>query len=385
MHIKNKMVASLTMSFECLSLPFDQVDFKDPIFDSIKFDYPGFESWVSYALKTSSSRTAFIVQGPSSYSGVALLKFGEGPDGPSPKGLKISTFKVVREAEAQGIADILLSRILQKAMELDVEVLFITLLPNHEDLVRYLELRGFRRSAQDLRGGERIYVAEMANPERFYSALNRLAYDLLADEYSVRAEAPGPTQESPEYLAGLLLSRIHNPIHRLLELGPGSGSVLSSLGNAADDVVAVEISPRMARLAHRHAPDALIIIADALDVDFPEHSFDGVYAGAFLHLFPMAEAEKMVQRIVRWTKPGGVVFVNTSVSTRSGESIEIKEDYVPRVARFRSKWTEEEFRQLLEHNGLRILDRVTTDEYDRNKFWVAFLCTPNDIGAGVAT
>jgi len=367
------------MALECLNLPFDQIDFTDQIFDSIKFDYPGFESWVCNALKTSSSRTAFIVKGTNTYSGVALLKFGEGPDGPSPTGLKISTFKVLREAEAQGIADILLSRILQMAVELKVEVLFITLLPNHEDLVRYLELRGFRRSAQCLSGGERIYVADMANPDRFYSALNRLAYDLLADEYLIRAESPGPAQESPEYLAGLLLSRLHNPIHSLLELGPGSGSVLSALSRVTDNVVAIEISPRMASLAHRYAPGALIIIADALDVDFPERSFDGVYASAFLHLFPTAEAEKMVQRIACWTKPGGVVFLNTSVSSHSGESIELKEDYLSRVARFRSRWTEEEFRQVLERNGLRILDRVTTDEYDRNKFWVAFLCTPKDL------
>lgn len=377
------MVASLTMSLECLSIPFDQVDFNDPIFDSIKLDYPGFDSWVRHALRTSGARTAFIVKGSRSYSGVTLLKFGEGPDGPSPKGLKISTFKVVRESEGHGVADILLSQILQKAVELEVEILFITILPNHEDLVRYLELRGFRRNAKDLGREERIYVAEMANPERFYSALNRLAYDLLADEYRVRAEAPSPAQESPEYLAGLLLSQLHDPI-RLLELGPGSGSVLSALGKAANDTVAVEISPRMASLAHRNAPDALIIIADALNVDFPKHSFDGVYAGAFLHLFPMPEAEKMVQRIARWTKPGGVVFINTSISNQSGESIEVKEDYVLRVARFRSKWTEVEFRQMLEHNGLSILERVTTDEYDRNKFWVGFLCKPRDFVLGAA-
>lgn len=370
------------MSLECLCIPFEQVDFNDPIFDSIKLDYPSFDSWVCHALRTSGSRTAFIVKGLRSYSGVTLLKFGEGPDGPSPKSLKISTFKVVHEYEGQGVADILLSQILQKAVELEVEILFITILPNHEDLVRYLELRGFRRNAKDLGKEERIYVAEMANPERFYSALNRLAYDLLADEYRVRAEAPSPAQESPEYLAGLLLSQLHDPILRLLELGPGSGSVLSALGKAANDTVAVEISPRMASLAHRNAPDALIIIADALDVDFPDHSFDGIYASAFLHLFPMPEAEKMVQRIARWTKPGGVVFVNTSISNQSGESIEVKVDYVLRVARFRSKWTEGEFRQMLEHNGLRILERVTTDEYDRNKFWVGFLCKPRHFVPG---
>ena len=69
--------------------------------------------------------------------------------------------------------------------------------------------------------------------------------------------------------------------------------------------------------------------------------------------------------------------MNTSVSDHPGESIEIKVDYFHKVARFRARWTEDQFRQLINDNNLRIVDRVTTDERERDKYWVSFLCTPN--------
>jgi SAM-dependent methyltransferase len=368
---------SMPGNLKCEMIAFDRIDFSDPIFDSIRSDYRTHEQWCKHAMQTSQCRCAFAIRGgDKKYAGIVILKAGEGPDGPSPAGLKISTFKVASEAQAHGIADLLLSEVFARAIELQADLVFTTVLPGHEDVARYLELRGFRRGAHDLDRGERIYVADIAHPERIYSSLNRLAYDLLADEYLSRSELPGPNQESPEYLAGSLAKWLHGP-HRLLELGPGSGSVLAELGKIANETVAVEVSPRMAEVARAHAPDALIVVGDILSLDFVDRSFDGIYAGAFLHLFPQTEAEQLVQRIARWVKQNGVVFINTSVSSQCGEAIELKADYIHRVARFRSRWTEEQFRRLIESNGLKIIDRITTDERERNKFWVAFICTPS--------
>jgi SAM-dependent methyltransferase/ribosomal protein S18 acetylase RimI-like enzyme len=375
--LDNAEPQTLRDPIQCETIEFSHVDFRDPIFDSIRVDYPDFEAWHSDISKASSSRSAFLVRWlDGSYAAIAIVKPGEGPEGPSQRGLKISTFKVSRQAEARGVADVLLSRVFERAIQLGAESVFISVPPNHNDLVRYLELRGFRRAPTDLNRGEGLYVAEIAHPGRFYSSINRLAYDLLADEYRHRSLAPGPSQESPAYLASLLTSCLPKPIRRVLELGPGSGAVLSALGMVAEQTVAVDISPKMAAVAQSRAPRALIIIADVLKVDFPEHSFDGVYAGAFLHLFPRAHAARLVRRIARWTKPGGAAFVNTSISDRFSESIEVKPDYTRRVARFRSRWTEAQFRRLLESNGLRIDDRITTNEREREKSWVGFLCRP---------
>jgi SAM-dependent methyltransferase len=368
---------TMTEPSECQLVPFGQIDFSDPIFESLRLDYAEFDLWCSKCSHSANVRSAIVVRAsPTRYAGIAILKAGEGPTGPSRTGLKISTFKVAPEAEAQGVADTILTKVFQRALELRLDVIFTTVLPRHEDLARYLELRGFRRDAQDSERGERTYVADITHPERFYSALNRLAFDILAEEYRSRSDFPGPSQESPEYLAGLLTTRLRRPIRRVLELGPGSGSVLSALGKVVAETVAVEISPRMAAVARERAPNALIVIADVLDLDFGPSSFDGVYAGAFLHLFPRQDAARLTQRIAYWTRPGGAVYINTSVSDRCNESIEIKDDYLGRVLRFRARWTEEQFRALLEHNGLSVTDRVTTDERERHKSWVGFVCSP---------
>lgn len=367
----------MTAHLQCEPVSFDQVDFSDPIFDSLRLDYPEFDVWRTNCVKTSDSRYAITARSSAErYAGIAILKWGEGPTGLSHTGLKISTFKVSPEAEAQGIADTLLSRIFQTALDRHAHVIFTTVLPNHEDLCRYLELRGFRRDARDTERGERTYIADLTHPERIYSALNRLAFDLLAEEYECRSDSPGPSQESPEYLAGLLTSRLRKPIRRVLELGPGSGSVLAALGTVAEETVAVEISPKMAAVARKRAMNALVIVADVLDLEFGPGSFDGIYAGAFLHLFPKEEASRLARRIAYWTKPGGSVYINTSIADRCNESIEIKDDYMHRVARFRARWTEEQFRNILIENGLHITDRITTDERERNKSWVGFTCSP---------
>jgi len=368
----------MTDGLHCEVVPFDQIDFSDPIFDSVRHDYPDHDEWYCRANETKDSRCALVVRASlSAYAGIAILKYGESPDGPSQTGLKISTFKVAPQAQAQGIADILLSHVFERAIEQQIDVVFTTVLPNHEDVSRYLELRGFRRVAFETRRGERIYVADISHPERIYSDLNRLAYDLLADEYRNRSYSPGPTQESPEYLAGLLAKHLLPSSRRVLELGPGSGEVLNALGKVAVDTVSVEISPRMAMIARQRAPNALILIGDILNLDFPPGSFDGVYAGAFLHLFPQSEAARLVRQIARWTRSDGAVFVNTSIADEFSESLELKADYLHRVARFRSRWTEDQFQRLVKSNGLSIIERVTTDERERGKFWVAYLCKPS--------
>ena len=235
---------------QCEEVSFHEIDFSDRLFESLRLDYPGFDVWRANAIGTAELRCAYIVRTPQgAYAAIAIIKIGEGPNGPSPAGLKISTFKVDRESQARGLADLLLSRVFEKAIRIQADVIFTTLLPGHEDMARYLELRGFRRAARELERGERIYVAELTNPDRIYSQLNRLAFDLLAEEYRARAESPGPSQEGPEYLAGLLASRLPSPIRRVLELGPGSGTVLSALGKISADTVAVEISPNMAAVA----------------------------------------------------------------------------------------------------------------------------------------
>lgn len=207
-----------------------------------------------------------------------------------------------------------------------------------------------------------------------YRTVNRIAYDQLANEYVVRGQTPGKHQEHADYLASLLIDYIAVDDPNILELGSGAGDVLECLTAKSSNVTAVEISEAMAAMAFKKAPDANIIVADVLDIEFDDESYDGIYAGAFIHLFPKGVAEKLMDRLYRWLCPDGVLFLNTTIGEIDSESWETKSDYHLKTVRFRHNWTEIDFRALIERAGFSIVKRAVTDEKERGKYWVAYTC-----------
>lgn len=361
----------------CETVGYGLIDFNDPIFDAIRESNSHLSATGEIRSGPSPPGVTFVVRWPNgSYAGIASIEVVRDREPRSKPDLIVTTFRVENLRSSSELADILLSKALENAVEHEAERILISASPRDSDLIKYLEFRGFRSVPGTLKQGQRQYAVELSNPDGFYASLNRLAYDLLAEEYRHRSMIPGPSQATPESLAALLESRLIKPVRRVLELGPGSGDVLSALGTFSEQTVAIEISPKMAQIAQSRARNAQVVVGNAMEVDFVDHSFDGVYAGAFIHLFPPTHAARLVARISRWTRPAGTVFVNTSVVDRNSASFQVKRDYNRRVVRYRSRWTEEQFRRLLEDNGLHISERVTTEERERGKSWVGFLCTP---------
>lgn len=109
-------------------VPFEHINFGDPIFISIRADYPDFSDWQRKAMATSARRCAKIIDSPTGYAGVAVLKLSESGD------LKISTFKVGPTGEGSGIADRLLAAVIAHALEVGTSSIYITVKPDHEDI-----------------------------------------------------------------------------------------------------------------------------------------------------------------------------------------------------------------------------------------------------------
>jgi ubiquinone/menaquinone biosynthesis C-methylase UbiE len=93
----------------------------------------------------------------------------------------------------------------------------------------------------------------------------------------------------------------------LLDLGCGAGesSVYFTLKGAR--CVATDWSPRMVsaarRLAQMHQVEIEISVLNASDIDYPDNTFDIVYAANLLH---HVETDLALQEIHRVLKPGGV-------------------------------------------------------------------------------
>lgn len=137
------------------------------------------------------------------------------------------------------------------------------------------------------------------------------AYDSAADVYarSVGSLVMGPQIE-------LFLSSLRGI--DVLDLGCGSGRDLSVFYDFGFSPVGVDLSSRLVGIASRVNPYVPVHKMDMLALDFPDSSFDGVWACAsYVHLrksdFPVALAETC--RVLR---PGGVLFA--SLKKGSGES-----------------------------------------------------------------
>lgn len=119
----------------------------EPIFDSLRRDYPGFDSWIRNKVAPDPSRRVWIVEDASGgYRAIAIVKRDD--DHPLQAGrqlTKISTFKVDDRAEGEKLGELLLKTVLQWAHVQRVDALFVTVINDDakQVLMRFLDTFGF--------------------------------------------------------------------------------------------------------------------------------------------------------------------------------------------------------------------------------------------------
>lgn len=100
----------------------------------------------------------------------------------------------------------------------------------------------------------------------------------------------------------------------ILEIACGTGHTTELLVNRGFDVIACDLTPEMmARASTRieqHSNQVVFVRTDAFHLPFPDDSVATLVSTRFLHLFPMAEQQLIVQEMERVLKPGGVVLVD---------------------------------------------------------------------------
>src|SRR4051794_23892238 len=111
-----------------------------------------------------------------------------------------------------------------------------------------------------------------------------------------------------------LLVRYRDDLHgRMLEIGCGAGRVTSYLADLADDLHALDISPRMVETARRRVPSATLHVADMTDLSrFDDEPFDAVLAlYAVLDVLDDSERKAQLERMHAAIAPGGLLVIST--------------------------------------------------------------------------
>jgi ubiquinone/menaquinone biosynthesis C-methylase UbiE len=97
------------------------------------------------------------------------------------------------------------------------------------------------------------------------------------------------------------------PDHRVLEVGSGTGVIISDIGLMHDcQTFGLDIDPRAAQFAHMVDPNTRYTIADAADLPYPAATFDA----AICHFLLMwlESPQRVLAEMKRVTQPGGWVL-----------------------------------------------------------------------------
>jgi SAM-dependent methyltransferase len=174
-------------------------------------------------------------------------------------------------------------------------------------------------------------------------------YDRIGAEYERwSAKANDPARE--RYL-GVLFDGLPEGAE-LLDLGCGSGELLTRRLSERFRVTGVELSSRMVELARRNVPGATFVRADMASVEFPPERFDGVCAFYSLTHLPPGELPALLRKVATWLKPGGLFVASMSSGEDPGS---VEDDWVGGAPMYFAGHAAEKNEELVEDAGLRVV------------------------------
>lgn len=144
----------------------------------------------------------------------------------------------------------------------------------------------------------------MSQPEQYQQVADQLrqTYDRSAAERDKAEISAWKVEERAHFLK--MLGAENKP--RLLEIGAGPGKDSLFFQENGLQVVCTDLSPEMVRLCRAKGLEAYEM--DFLGLDFPEGSFDAIYAlNCLLHV-PKADLPGVLEVLRRLLKPGGLLY-----------------------------------------------------------------------------
>ena len=185
------------------------LDFENPFFDSLRDDYPGFNSWLS----RKSGEDAYVLVDNNQLLGFLYLKDEEeADDSISPyfemrRRLKIGTFKIVSHGTVLGQR--FLSIILRKMLNDGHDFTYVTLFPSQIGLINLFEKFGFRKWGTKS-NGELVYFKDLAVLNDIYKDFPRLSLQFPTKKYLLSIFPRYHTKMFPE-------SQLHTERHHYVE------------------------------------------------------------------------------------------------------------------------------------------------------------------------
>lgn len=167
---------------------------------------------------------------------------------------------------------------------------------------RWAHIHCLRRA---LAPGVRIVMTRMlTHEEQHYYALNARVWPFAAPFYDAIVL---PLRKVRREVSDMVAVDARS---RVLDVATGTGAQARAFAEKAGEVVGIDISESMLRIARRknHAPNLTFRNADATELPFPDASFDVTCISFALHEMPESIRERALAEMVRVTRPGGSII-----------------------------------------------------------------------------
>lgn len=137
------------------------------------------------------------------------------------------------------------------------------------------------------------------------------AYDNIAQKYT-DAYAENDDMDS-KYLQEFL-KRINGK--KILDMGCGTGVNTQYIAGYDLNVIGVDASEGMLKVAHKNFPNLTFVKSDILNTPFEDNSFDGIVLAYVINHFSMDGLEMLRHEIDRVLKDNGILFISAHIGDR---------------------------------------------------------------------
>lgn len=208
--------------------------------------------------------------------------------------------------------------------------------------------------------------------EKDYIEINKASYDIVAEEYKTKYKNNDGANKFYDILQEFVLNKKNDDFSKMLEIGPGVGTLLKIFEKKGFRTTAVELSENMASLACENSSNSVIINNNILEINFMPKQFDFILAMAVIHNFPEEDLIKLLDKIKVWLKDDGFFILDTTNNQVNETGFFEKEDYNNNVVRYRRKWKKEDLESFMEKQGFYIQDSVVYKDSTSNKEWLIY-------------
>ena len=181
--------------------------------------------------------------------------------------------------------------------------------------------------------------------------MKKKTWDLYAPIYKKAMKAD---QNIYDFMYERIPEKIRNM--EVLEIATGPGLLAKHVAPAAKKMIATDYSDGMIAQAKKgDCPANLAFeVADAMNLPYPDDSFDAVLIANALHIVP--DPEKALGEISRVLRPGGILIAPNFVEHQGTIGSRIWSGIL-RIAgvRFEHQWSAKEYLRFLEENGWRVI------------------------------